>query len=104
MRRGLQCLMGMALVVFGLHPGALANPKDYPEFAQQKVEETIPIAFVKAATVKQRLDEKAPQLIVDVRDSSSYDSAHLPNAVSIPLRQLPHRAAEIPRDVPVVLY
>lgn len=104
MRRGIRCLIGMALVVFSLHPGALANPKDYPEFAQQKIEEAIPIAFVKATTVKQHLDEKVPQMIVDVRDSSSYDSAHLPNAVSIPLRELPHRVAEIPRDIPVVLY
>jgi hypothetical protein len=94
------------LMVLGLGytTGALANPQDYPQFAQQKIKDNIPIQFIQAEAVKKHLDDDTTQLLVDVRRRSSYDQAHLPGAVSIPLRELPHRAVEIPRDIPVVLY
>jgi rhodanese-related sulfurtransferase len=82
----------------------LADPHDYPQFAQQRLDAAIPIAFITAKTVKQRLADGTPQLLVDVRKRASYDAAHLPGAVSIPLQELPSRMADIPRDVPVVLY
>ena len=108
MHRRVLCLTGilMGLMVLGLScvTDTQANPKDYPEFAQQKVEDTIPIEFITSETVKQRLDDSTTQLIVDVRNRSGYDKTHLPNAISIPLRELPYRVAEIPRDIPVVLY
>jgi hypothetical protein len=97
-------LVSLIALSLGSTPGAVANPQDYPQFAQQKVDESIPINFEHSESVKQRLDTGAPQLIVDVRKLSSYEKAHLPGAVSIPLEELPYRAAEIPRDIPVVLY
>jgi hypothetical protein len=94
------------LMVLGLGytTGALANPQDYPQFAQQKIKDNIPIQFIQAEVVKKHLDDDTTQMLVDVRRRSSYDKAHLPGAVSIPLRELPQRAVEIPRDIPVVLY
>ena len=43
-------------------------------------------------------------MLVDVRSVEEYNAGHLPSAKSIPLSVLPRRLAEIPRDIPVVLY
>jgi hypothetical protein len=100
----LRCVIGLLIIVFGYVSVAVANPQDYPEFAQQKVQDNIPIQFIKAETLKQHLDEKTAQVIMDVRSHNGYAKRHLPGAPSIPLRLLPDRVAEIPREVPVVLY
>lgn len=100
----LRCVISLSMIIFGTVSGTFANPQDYPEFAQQKIEDNIPIQFVQAETVKTHLDNKTAQVIIDVRSHDSYVKHHLPGARSIPLRQLPDRVVEIPRDVPVVLY
>jgi 3-mercaptopyruvate sulfurtransferase SseA len=82
----------------------LANPQDYPQFAQHQVDPAIPILFVSAERVKENLDTGRPQMLVDVRSVGEYAAGHLPGAVSIPLEGLSVRMAEIPRDIPVVLY
>ena len=97
-------LLGLLVLIAGSVPTVLANPQDYPQFAQQKVDDDIPIAFITGDEVKQRLDADIQQLIVDVRDRSDYEKGHLPGAVSIPLHDFPYRAVEVPRDIPVVLY
>jgi Rhodanese-like domain len=100
-----QCLLVLlsgVLVMFSA--STMANPHDYGQFAQQEVSKDIPVAFITAESVKQRLDKGVPQWLVDVRDRSSYDQSHLPGATSLPLEELPQRFVEIPRDVPVVLY
>jgi Rhodanese-like domain len=97
-------LMGLLVLIAGYVPTVLANPQDYPQFAQHKVDDDIPIAFITVDEVKQHLDAGTQQLIVDVRDRAAYEKAHLPGAVLIPLRDFPYRAVEVPRDIPVVLY
>ncbi len=101
----LQCLLVLlsGLLVVSAS-GTVANPHNYGRFAQQEVSKDIPVAFITAKSVKKRLDKGVPQWLVDVRDRSSYDQSHLPDAVSLPLEELPQRFVEIPRDVPVVLY
>ena len=94
----------LLLLILGISASALANPNNYPEFAQKKIDDDISVAFATAEEVKQRLDAGTPQTLVDVRKSSSFKRRHLPKAVSIPLRSFPERYAEIPRDIPVVLY
>jgi Rhodanese-like domain len=84
--------------------GALANPHDYGQFAQQQVDKDIPVTFMTPESVKQHLEAGSPQWLVDVRSRSSYDQVHLPGARSLPLSEFPQRFAEIPRDIPVVLY
>jgi hypothetical protein len=97
-------LVGVFVLLLGMTVNVFANPKDYPQYAQQKVDADIPIVFVTSEQVKQRLDADAPQMLVDVRDAASYQKGHLPGAVSIPLSEFPHRAVQIPRDIDVVLY
>jgi hypothetical protein len=81
-----------------------ANPNNYPQFAQQQVDPAIPIFFAGVERVKAQLDAGHPPMLVDVRSVEEYNTGHLPQAKSIPLEVLPRRMAEIPRDIPVVLY
>jgi rhodanese-related sulfurtransferase len=43
-------------------------------------------------------------LVLDVRPPEEFDTAHLPYARSMPLLELAHRLAELPRDVEIVAY
>lgn len=43
-------------------------------------------------------------IVLDVRPQTEYDSAHLPYARSLPLSELTHRLAELPRNVEIVAY
>ena len=95
------CLMALAL---GYVVPTLANPQDYPQFAQQQEDPSIPITFTNVELVKQQIDAGRPPMLVDVRSAGEYAYGHLPKAVSMPLEVLPVRMAEIPHDIPVVLY
>ena len=82
----------------------LANPQNYPQFAQHQVDPAIAIPFISVERVKQELEAGHPQMLVDVRSPEEYSAGHLPRAVSMPLEVLSVRMTEIPRDIPVVLY
>lgn len=43
-------------------------------------------------------------IVIDVRPQEEYNAAHLPHARSMPLAELAHRLAELPRDVQIVAY
>jgi rhodanese-related sulfurtransferase/DNA-binding transcriptional ArsR family regulator len=43
-------------------------------------------------------------IVLDVRPQNEFDTAHLPHARSMPLAELTHRLAELPRDVEIVAY
>jgi rhodanese-related sulfurtransferase/DNA-binding transcriptional ArsR family regulator len=43
-------------------------------------------------------------VVLDVRPADEYETAHLPYARSMPLTELAHRLAELPRDVEIVAY
>ena len=43
-------------------------------------------------------------LVLDVRPSDEYATAHLPHARSLPVDELKRRLAELPKDTPVVAY
>lgn len=43
-------------------------------------------------------------VVLDVRPPEEFDTAHLPYARSVPLSELSHRLAELPRDVEIVAY
>jgi 3-mercaptopyruvate sulfurtransferase SseA len=100
-KRTVVCLIALALV--DVIP-TLANPNNYPQFAQQQVDPGIPIFFTGVEHVKAQLDAGHPPMLVDVRSTEEYNAGHIPGAKSIPLEVLPRRTAEIPRDIPVVLY
>ena len=81
-----------------------ADPRDYPQFAQQKVAQDIAIQFTSVDELKARIDTGAPLKLIDVRGYGNFARGHLPGAVSIPLGILPHSLDDIPKDIPVVLY
>jgi rhodanese-related sulfurtransferase/DNA-binding transcriptional ArsR family regulator len=43
-------------------------------------------------------------IVLDVRPAEEYETAHLPHARSMPLTELSHRLAELPRNVEIVAY
>jgi 3-mercaptopyruvate sulfurtransferase SseA len=96
--------LGWLWLVVGMAITASANPNDYPEYAQIKIAQDIPIDFITVEEVKQRLDAGAPQVLIDVRSRDNFQKAHLPGAMSIPLRTLEKHSKDIPRETPVVLY
>ena len=94
------------LIALGLACAATlsADPRDYPQFAQQKVAADIDVRFTSVDELKARIDTGQDLKIIDVRGYGDYARGHLPGAVSIPLGVLPYGLAEIPTDIPVVLY
>jgi len=100
-KRTVLCLIALAL---GYVVPTLANPNNYPQFAQQEIDPAIPIFFTGVEHVKAQLDAGNLPMLVDVRSAEEYNAGHLPRAKSIPLEVLPRRMAEIPHDIPVVLY
>ena len=81
-----------------------ADPRDYPQFAQQRVAEDIAVRFTSVEELKARIDSGEAVKIIDVRGYGDYARGHLPGAVSVPLGVLPYAFEEIPTDIPVVLY
>jgi rhodanese-related sulfurtransferase len=84
--------VGLAAILL---TGVTAAPADDPE---------VPERYIKVDAVKARLDQKKPVVFIDVRPKEQYDATHIRGALSIPLRELPHRLAEVPRTDVLVLY
>jgi rhodanese-related sulfurtransferase len=66
----------------------------------------IPLGYYTIANIAKLKSQlkKTQTLLVDVRESSEYQSGHIPDAINIPLRTLTRNLDKIPRDRPVVLY
>jgi phage shock protein E len=47
---------------------------------------------------------KAGAKVVDVRSPGEFSGGAYPGAVNIPVQELEHRAGELPRDRPIVVY
>jgi rhodanese-related sulfurtransferase len=43
-------------------------------------------------------------VFVDVRPPEAYEEAHVPGAIGLPLREIPRRYVELPRDRQLVFY
>jgi rhodanese-related sulfurtransferase len=55
-------------------------------------------------TVPEAADMRAKgAAIIDVREPWEFDQGHIEDALLIPLKSLPQRVAEVPRDRPVVI-
>ncbi|GAB4510527.1 MAG: rhodanese-like domain-containing protein [Sulfuricaulis sp.] len=54
--------------------------------------------------LKERLDKKTDKLVVlDVREPWERNICALPEAVTIPMREVPARTAELPKDAEIVV-
>jgi rhodanese-related sulfurtransferase len=53
-----------------------------------------------------QLNNRENAVFLDVRDDAEYRGGHIPEAIHIPLKQLPDRAAELKKfgNVPVIAY
>lgn len=58
---------------------------------------------VDRATLLQRVQQKRA-IVIDVRPTNEYLTAHIPNALPIPLEELEHRLSELPRSKEIVAY
>jgi adenylyltransferase/sulfurtransferase len=56
------------------------------------------------AALVARLKEPAPPVLIDVREEWEWTLGHLPDALHVPMGQLPKRLNELPRDRDLVLY
>lgn len=54
------------------------------------------------SALEARLNNGERLLIVDVRSSAAYSTAHIPSAINMPLDLLPHK--KLPAGVPVIVY
>ena len=84
--------VALALAVLGW---VTVAPADDPE---------VPEKYIKADEAKALLDQKKRLAFIDVRPREQYDDLHIRGAVSVPLIDLPKRLAEVPKQIPVVLY
>ena len=64
----------------------------------------VPEKFISVDEAKALLDRHQQITFVDVRDTAQYDDLHIKGAVSIPLKVLLTRLAEISRTEFLVLY
>ena len=74
---------------------ATPAPADDPE---------VPERYMSVDEVKRLLDDKQGVVFVDVRPKEQFDDLHIRGARSIPLRELPSRLADVPRQGLLVLY
>ena len=54
--------------------------------------------------VAQRLRSTSPPFLLDVREADERAAARIDPSVHIPMREVPSRLVELPRDRPVVVY
>ncbi|HET8575639.1 MAG TPA: rhodanese-like domain-containing protein [Methylomirabilota bacterium] len=89
-RRALAIFLVAAAIVW-----ATPAPADDPE---------VPEKYIKVDELKALLDAKKRVSIIDVRVKEQYDELHIKGARNIPLRELPTRLTEVPKQEPVALY
>jgi rhodanese-related sulfurtransferase len=64
----------------------------------------VPERYISVDEVKALLDAKKRVVLVDVRSKEQFDELHIRGARNLPLRELPRRLDEVPRQDIVVLY
>ena len=86
---GLLIVVGIGLMALIISSFSPASPK---------------VAYPLEISVSQAVEKRtAGAFILDVREPSEWDQAHISGAILIPLGQLPNRLSEIPKDQEVVV-
>ena len=67
------------------------------EIDLSQLPDTVDIATVKA------LQGREDVMLIDVREPGEYQAGHIPGITLIPMKQVPSRLAEIPKDKTVIL-
>lgn len=64
----------------------------------------VPEAYMSVDEVKALLDLGKRVVLIDVRSREQFDELHIRDARNVPLRDLPRRLGQVPRQDFVVLY
>ncbi|MGB7339166.1 MAG: rhodanese-like domain-containing protein [Phototrophicaceae bacterium] len=56
------------------------------------------------AYISQFVEAESEHLLIDVRTPAEYASGHIAGSINIPVDEIANRLAEIPTDMPVVVY
>src|SRR5579883_2705827 len=62
------------------------------------------IPTITVQDLKKMRDEKKPHLLLDVREPDEYEICRIEGSKLIPLRELPSRLAELPKDGEIVVH
>ena len=62
------------------------------------------IERITAGSLVERLAERDPPLLIDVRAPGEWRDRHIEAAVNLPLSRLPEQMATLPRDQPIVVH
>ena len=89
--------------VCGDHP-TITTLQDYELFCGMPAREMSRTENLSPAALVARLKEPAPPVLIDVREEWEWTLGHLPDALHVPMGQLPKRLNELPRDRDLVLY
>lgn len=99
---------GGTLAMLPAQPPAVSPsaPPAPPAPVQAQATPADPVAAaprISVAEAKKALDA-GKAILVDVRSSMSYDQEHAKGSISLPLYDLPNRAAELPKDKQIIAY
>ena len=83
--------------VAGYLPGGMQQLEDAPELVDR-------IERITAGSVAELLDAADPPLLIDVRTTGEWGTAHIEGAVNLPLSRLAERLGEVPAGRPLIVY
>ncbi|HYB44675.1 MAG TPA: rhodanese-like domain-containing protein [Candidatus Methylomirabilis sp.] len=90
----MRALGAVALAVL-LLGGVAPAPADDPQ---------VPERYIKVDEAKAFADQNGWVTFIDVRPAAQFADLHIRGAINIPLDDLRARLADVPRNLPVVLY
>lgn len=66
--------------------------------------EEIPVPEISVAALQVELTSDQPPLLLDVREPFEWNQVRIPDALHIPMNDLPNRLAELPKASPIVVF
>ncbi len=91
-----------AALFFGLNRSTPAST-ELPDYHDETGIPYPEVPRITPAEAKAKYDA-GTALFVDVRSLGEYETAHIPNAISLPLTELEARYQELPRDAEIIIY
>jgi 3-mercaptopyruvate sulfurtransferase SseA len=93
----------LVLGILGWYAWQSAQPAPTPEPAPVQAANSQEVTRLSLEDSKAAFDQKTA-IFLDVRDAESYQSSHIPGALSIPLNELPNRLGELDPNAWIITY